>query len=193
MKTVRFRSSQKGMALISALLLLLVLTMLGIGMFRSFGLQERVAGNTREKQRATHAAESAQSYAEWWLTSDNGVNATTGGDCTGVVTTPQVCSTVIPNITTLPWPIAVSFTPPTMTVGPAGTAGDYASSPEFYITFLAGTYYKESGTQVNTYQVDATGYGGTTVAAAVVESAYAVSVTFSGSSTKSKYVSLGGP
>ena len=42
-------SRERGMALISAILLLLVLTILSVGMFRSFGLQERIAGNTREK------------------------------------------------------------------------------------------------------------------------------------------------
>jgi type IV pilus assembly protein PilX len=193
MKTVRFRSLQQGMALISALLLLLVLTMLGVGMFRSFGLQERIAGNTRERQRALHAAESAESYAEWWVASANGANATSGTTCAGVVSTPMVCSNLPLNVTTVPWSIAVQFTPPTMTVGSAGTLNDYASSPEFYLTFLAGAYYKTSGTQINTYQVDATGYGGTTNAVSVVESAFSVAITFTGGTTNSKYVSLGGP
>ena len=193
MKTMHFRTLQQGMALISALLLLLVLTMLGVGMFRSFGLQEHIAGNTRERQRALHAAESAQSYAEWWVASDNGVNATTGATCTGVVTAPMVCSNLPNNVTTVPWPIAVQFKPPTMTLGPAGALNDYISSPEFYLTFLASAYYKTSGTLINTYQVDATGYGGTTNAVSVVESAFSVALTYTGGTTNSKYVSLGGP
>jgi type IV pilus assembly protein PilX len=162
-------------------------------MFRSFGLQEHIAGNTRERQRALHAAESAQSYAEWWVASANGANATSGTSCSGVVTAPMVCSNLITNVTTVPWPIAVQFTPPTMTIGNAGIINDYASSPEFYLTFLAGAYYKTSGTQINSYQVDATGYGGTTNAVAVVESDFSVAVTFTGGTTNSKYVSLGGP
>jgi type IV pilus assembly protein PilX len=193
MKTVRFRSLQQGMALISALLLLLVLTMLGVGMFRSFGLQERIAGNTRERQRALHAAESAQSYAEWWVASDNGVNATTGSTCAGIATTPMVCSNPIADATNVPWPITVRFTPPTMNVGPVGVLNNYAKSPEFYLTFLASAYYKTSGTLINTYQVDATGYGGTTNAVSVVESAFSVALTYTGGTTNSKYVSLGGP
>ena len=55
---------QHGMALISGLLVLVVVTILAVSMFRSFGMQARIAGNTREKQRALHAAESAQEYAE---------------------------------------------------------------------------------------------------------------------------------
>jgi len=43
------RSPQRGMVLITALLLLIVVTILAVGMFRSFGLDEKIAGNTREK------------------------------------------------------------------------------------------------------------------------------------------------
>jgi len=95
---------QRGMALIAGLLLLLVVTILGIGMFRSFGMQARIAGNTREKQRALHAANDAQAYAEWWVSQPGGGNATLGSTCdkTVQVTNPathitdptlvQVCS-----------------------------------------------------------------------------------------------------
>ncbi|MGB6309570.1 MAG: PilX N-terminal domain-containing pilus assembly protein, partial [Steroidobacteraceae bacterium] len=51
----------------SSLLLLLVVTIIALSMFRSFGIQEKIAGNMREKQRALQAATSAQQYAETWL------------------------------------------------------------------------------------------------------------------------------
>src|ERR1700692_2073183 len=76
---------QHGMALISGLLLLVVVTILAISMFRSFGIQARIAGNTREKQRALHAAEGAQAYAEWFLSLPGGANANAGTKCSGVV------------------------------------------------------------------------------------------------------------
>src|SRR5205807_8509264 len=41
---------QRGMVLVTALLLLVVVTLLAVGMFRSFGLDEKIAGNVREKQ-----------------------------------------------------------------------------------------------------------------------------------------------
>ncbi|HTX24264.1 MAG TPA: PilX N-terminal domain-containing pilus assembly protein, partial [Steroidobacteraceae bacterium] len=66
------RTAQAGMVLISAMLLLLIITILAVSMFRSFGVQEMVAGNVREKQRALHAAEAAQQYAEWWLSNNSG-------------------------------------------------------------------------------------------------------------------------
>ena len=59
--------SQRGMVLVSSLLLLIVVTIIALSMFRSFGIQEKIAGNMREKQRALQAAESAQSFAENWL------------------------------------------------------------------------------------------------------------------------------
>jgi type IV pilus assembly protein PilX len=68
------RAAERGMVLISSLLLLLVVTILAVAIFRNYGMEEKIAGNTREKQRALHAAESAQQYAEWWLSSGLGCN-----------------------------------------------------------------------------------------------------------------------
>ncbi len=55
------------MALITGLLLLVVVTVIAVTMFRSFGSEQQIAGNVREKQRAFNAAVSAQQYGEWWL------------------------------------------------------------------------------------------------------------------------------
>src|SRR6185312_16474783 len=139
-------SSQRGMALVAALLLLLVLTMLGVGMFRSFGLQEHMAGNTRERQRALHAAAVAQSYAEWWLTANKGANAQQGGDCSsqGVITapaaTPSICTNALSSPVTLPWTNSVSYAPTGMSTGSAhaGTLDNYYNSPNFYIQWVSG-------------------------------------------------------
>ena len=68
-------AGQRGLVLVTSLLLLVVVTILAIGMFRSFGLDEKIAGNVREKQRALHAAEGAQAYAEWWVSQAGGANA----------------------------------------------------------------------------------------------------------------------
>ena len=178
-------SCERGMVLISAMLLLLVMTILGAAMFRAFNLQEKTAGNTREKQRALHAAESAQTYAESWLSSAAGANATIGATCNSVTNTPVVCSNLMANPTVLPWTTQVSYTPPMLT-------GFYAA-PNFYISFLAATYDPTTGSQTNIYQVDAQAYGGTTNAAAVVESKYAVSLTYSTQTNDSKFVNLSGP
>jgi type IV pilus assembly protein PilX len=192
------------MALISALLLLLVMTILGIAMFRTFGMQERIAGNTREKQRALHAADSAEAYAEWWLSSNGGVNANTGVACSALVSAdtglPQICSnqlsTAVPDVATVPWMIGgtevgVTYTPPGMTT----VAGNnmYIQIPRFYISWVTGSYDSVTGIMSNSYQIDSTGYAGTTNAVSVVEGAYVVSRLYTTQSSKSKYINLGGP
>ena len=73
--TCRVRHLQRGVVLVSSLLLLLVVTIMALSMFRSFGIQEKVAGNMREKQRALQAAESAQEFAEQWLIANSSTTA----------------------------------------------------------------------------------------------------------------------
>jgi type IV pilus assembly protein PilX len=185
---------QRGIALITALLLLLIITLLGLSMFRSFPTQERIAGNVREKERALHAATSAQQFAEWWL-----VNNVSTGDVVCAVqaqllnaNTPvpegQICSNalytlppqppgLVPSVTNVPWGgglIGTQYIPVGMTItgNPIATAGDqtYASAPVFYIADLgaAGDAAGEA------YQIDAYAYGGSTNTVAVVESIYEV-------------------
>ncbi len=165
---------ERGIILVSSLLLLIVITLIAVSMFRSFGLQERIAGNMREKHRAIQAAESAQQYAEWWLTS--GANANTVTVCTGGVLNAngnqgQVCSNSLQSqvtVTTVPWTIAsgqlgVDYTPAGMTVGAAGV-NTYYAPPRFYIA-QRGAYAGGNGT---VYQIDSVGYGGTSESVAVI-------------------------
>jgi len=58
---------QRGTALITSLLLLLIVTVLSVAMFRKVVGEERMAGNVREHQRALAAAQTALQYAENWL------------------------------------------------------------------------------------------------------------------------------
>lgn len=175
------------MALISSLLLLVVMTILGIAMFRTFGMQERIAGNTRDRQRAVHTAETAEAYAEWWLTRTGAINATTGTQCNGQATTPTttplVCSNILSNtvadVTTVPWQsganyLGVGYTPPGLQTS-TGTLDSYFNPPSFYISFISGTYDQNTHTTTNSYTIDAYGYGGTANTVAVVEGAYIVS------------------
>jgi len=178
------RSRQTGMLLVSSLLLLVVVTILSLSMFRSVGIQAKIAGNIREKQRALHAAESAQQYAEWWLAS--GTNAASAAVvCANVLNANlgqgQICSNKLAatagSVTAVPWQsagvnVGVNYTPPNMTVTAASDAGTYVSPPRFYISDLGAA---ASG-QGEVYQIDAVGYGGDTTAIAVVESTFSVYV-----------------
>jgi type IV pilus assembly protein PilX len=162
------------MVMISALLLLVVATILAVSMFRSFGIEEKIAGNVRDKQRALHAAESAQQYAEWWLSSGNAPSA---GDCTDIVSSEvgQVCSNALADPTLVSsWTAGVTYVPPDPSTGSSmqlnGANGPgpatYYKAPMFYI------YDMGSGQGGEVYKIDAIGYGGTQNTVAVVESTY---------------------
>jgi type IV pilus assembly protein PilX len=204
--------NQLGIALISGLLILLVLTILGVGMLRSIGIQARMAGNTREKQRALRAANDAEAYAEWWISQPGG-GVTTGSACAGTIqitnlnteitdpTLVQVCSSLLtPSTVTLingPWTEAVGGKPVGFSYAPTGllTSGTdpYFKIPMLYIAYLNGTYDKSSGTQTNNYLIEASGYGGTANTVAVVESTYQAKMTYTTQSSSSKYYSLTDP
>jgi type IV pilus assembly protein PilX len=170
------------MALMSSLLLLVVVTILALAMFRSFGVEEKIAGNVREKQRALHAAESAQQYAERWLAS----NATFGGAaCTALLSAnlnqgqicgaPMVAKNDHAKIASLPWPaIGVTYNPGSggglMKVTAAGTADTYYAAPQFYI-YDVGPSKDGLG---ELYQIDVLAYGANPNAVAIVESTYEV-------------------
>lgn len=206
--TINARRHQRGMALISALLFLLVITLLGMAMFRSYGMQQRIGGNTRDKARAFHAAMAGQDYAEWFLTANNGANAVSTTDCTGLnaasVTTPMVCTNIIPTTVSQPdtWGAAFTYQPTGMSIT-SGAQSSYYHVPEFYISNLGSpnsspSYKSPLGQNQALFQIDAAGWGSTPQTVAVVESTYMVSsisttIPPSSSNVVQKNVFLGGP
>lgn len=181
---------QRGVVLITALLLLIVVTIMALSMFRGFGVEARIAGNTRDKQRAINAAVSAQQYAEYVLASGT---APISGLCpVGILPAgSEVCTNVpLPNFATLPWTAGVTYTqftsnpvngvtnivsatgtPDVFTAGVLTQSASYVSAPIFYITDLGPNAGSPAG---EVYQVDALGYGGSTNTVAVVESTFVV-------------------
>jgi type IV pilus assembly protein PilX len=197
-RSARAARAQHGVALVSAMLLLVIITILALSMFRSFGTQQKVAGNVREKERALHAAESAQQYAEWWITAGNNI---AGGSvtCTPPLLNAMAGGVLICNNSLLqilglpanatgqlgslvPWTVGGPggglvgswMLPTNMTIsatgGFANNTSDYYSAPVFYIADL-GVAADGLG---EAYQVDAYGYGGSANAVAMVESVYEV-------------------
>jgi type IV pilus assembly protein PilX len=172
------RLSQRGMVLVTALLMLIIVTILAVAMFRSFGLDEKIAGNLREKQRALNAAETAEQFAEYWLSVGGGSTNSGPINCTGMATAtaPQICNNPLVTPAILPWqvagnPVGVTYTPSVgtaMTVTTTPAQGSYYATPAFYITYLGAN---PLGT---IYQIDAQGYGGSPDTVAVVESTYIV-------------------
>jgi type IV pilus assembly protein PilX len=174
----RLPRRERGIVLIAALAVLLMLTLLSVGMFRSFGLEERITGNTREKQHAFFAAQSALQNAENWLVSGN---AGSGVPCTVQVSaTPVICTTPAPvtqqQLATTIWntSFGTTFTPPSLTLNGTSTtqmASSYYASPQFAIFSLG----PDPTGQGSLFQVTAQGFGGSnTNSVAVVQSVYSV-------------------
>src|SRR5579864_9427256 len=137
--------NQAGMVLVSGLLLLLVVTIMALSMFRSFGMQEKIAGNMREKQRAVQASVSTQEYAEWWLTTQsNATRAVAAQDgpaaavpCTTTpldanAGTPSICNVASPLSTVLG--VSPATWPNLAASNPGAAAGVYYTPPGFNYT-----------------------------------------------------------
>jgi type IV pilus assembly protein PilX len=177
------RGKQRGVALVTSLLLLMIITILALSMFRSFGTQEKIAGNLREKERALHAAASAQQYAEWWLLQNNNTAAGSIACQPGVsllaatATTGQICNQTPQQMnidpTVVPWSIQVTYTPQHMILlgqAESATNPSYFATPAFWITDR-GVAADGAG---EAYQIDAYGYGSAASTVAVVESVYEI-------------------
>jgi type IV pilus assembly protein PilX len=188
----RARFAQRGVVLVSSLLLLIVVTIIALSLFRSFGVQEKIAGNMREKQRALQAAESAQVYAELWLSNGNATAPSV--NCTGMldanISQGQICANQITDpalnidVTSPPYKIGnaavgVYYLPAGMPISPTtafSTANvaspTYFGKPVFYISDMG--HSADATVPGEIYQIDAYGYGGSNNTVAVVESTYAV-------------------
>jgi type IV pilus assembly protein PilX len=191
MKSKHFPRRQRGVILITAMLLLIVVTIMALGMFRGYGAQERLAGNTRDKQRALAAAISAQQYAEFQLASGA---APLPGNCpAGILPNGmEVClsppaATPLPNFAVLPWLTGVTYSAfantsingvmnaisasGTRDMPTLGLTASYVQAPVFNVIDLGPNKGTPAG---EVYQVDAIGFGGTSNTVAVVESTFVI-------------------
>ncbi|MGH8232045.1 MAG: pilus assembly PilX family protein [Steroidobacteraceae bacterium] len=179
--------NQRGIILISSLLLLMIVTIFAITMFRSFGIEERIAGNSRDKERARAAALTALQYAEWWVMQNNWSNA---GNCgtpalmNANANQGMVClkttgiNLIVANVTTVPWTnsagneVGTVYTPQAMNTTNAANPDYYYRAPRFYISFISN--FNHVITCGNLYQIDAWGNGTNPNTVAVVESQFEV-------------------
>jgi type IV pilus assembly protein PilX len=193
MRQKNFPRRQRGVILVTAMLLLIVVTIMALSMFRGYGAQERLAGNTRDKQRALAAAISAQQYAEFQLAS--GAAPLPGVCPAGIlpngmqVCLPPPAPAPLPNFATLPWLTGVTYSVFTSNaingvsnvISATGTADNaalgqsasYVQAPQFNVIDL-GPNAPGALPAGEVYQVDAVGFGGTSNTVAVVESTFVI-------------------
>lgn len=161
---------QRGFIMVTGLLFLVIMTLLGLALFRSSGLMDRLTANTRDKQRSFEAAQGALEYGVWWLMTPGGGGAPStcaSNNGTATTATIHVCTealsttlTSVQDYTTW-WKTAFTYTPPGMTVAAGGgmaTATDvnYQAPPGVYIEKLG----LSTDGKYTFYQVTSYGFGG---------------------------------
>lgn len=175
---VRART-QDGAALVIALIFLLILTLLGVGALNTTVLQEKMAGNTKEKNTAFQAAESALIVAENWIYEQvskpifpmnaSGLYLASGGG-TSVLSSIDWSGTtnlvVYPNTPTG----AVSGGLSTVTTQPKYLIEDLGEVPEEGGSKVLPGAYKGKGNTI--VRITASGTGSTSAGQAIVQSTY---------------------
>ena len=178
-KRAMHRRAQAGVALITSLLFLIMLTLLALPLLRGFGLEEKIAGNTREKERAFQAAENALGYSEWWLVDRQPAD---GVDCGNLpAAAPDnipVCKEILATpANSASWRITTPYTPPNLkavsgggtTIGAGGNTDiNYAHVPGLYIAYLGAS----PDNAETYYSITSAGYGGSNDTAAVTQSVF---------------------
>jgi len=169
------RHRQRGVVLITSLIILLIASMLALYMFGGFTQDEKISGNTREKARAVDAAFASLNQAKFWLGQLDNAYAgdwVSGVECVEASTTPVICSNALSAPTSLPWTLGVTPTLGAMSVSAAGGVGTYATGTRFHIEYL-GTVGSNPG--VGMYRVTSMASGGNAAAVAVQQAVFQVS------------------
>jgi type IV pilus assembly protein PilX len=173
------RRSQRGYVLVTSLLLLVVMTMFAVSMFRSFTLQDKIAGNVREKQRALANAESAQQYAENYLATLTTITPIELA-CNKLVPVTQPSDVQICNNAMTPatifnafWAVGNQYSMAGQTYSGAVGWNSYLDHPGFYI-WDAGPSADGSG---EIFQIDTWADAAAKTTVAVIESTYLIKPT----------------
>ncbi|MCC5862000.1 MAG: hypothetical protein JJT93_08850 [Gammaproteobacteria bacterium] len=114
------RPDQQGSALVISLVFLIVMTLIAVGAMRDTTLQERMAGNLRDRSLAFQAAEAALREGENWLLSPAG-RLTAGNLAAELPANPATWDGVAPAPTQ---PAALGFTDGSL----------HSANPEFHIS-----------------------------------------------------------
>ena len=174
--------SQRGITLVIAMIFLLILTMLGVTAMQSTVMEERIAGNTRDKDMAFQSAEAGLRAGEAYLTA----NACTPGitfaaapnaglinNVNGVAATVQYGSSDY--WMGQPWDASDSIASGTALVG-------LSQQARYVIELVSGTSGLQTGAAGTTatlmYRVTARGAGGTAGSASILHSTFTVVCAF---------------
>ncbi len=171
-------SRQGGIALVLALVFLLLLTIIGIAALNTTSLEEKMAGNVKDRNLAFQAAESALALGENWIYTQIGKPVFPNNSA----------GLYVPNNTTPNWD-SVTWTgssnlvtyPNTPSASGSGSLGKVYSQPKYIIedmgektetggSLVLSTSYKGKGATV--LRITARGTGGTDAAVVMLQSTY---------------------
>lgn len=161
-------SAQRGVALVVALILLVVMTLLGLGALRSVTLEEKMAGNTFDRSLSFQTTEAALREAEVSLGAAPPTPAA-GSACAG-----GICGAPAAN-TTPRW-LDSSFTG--WTNAAAVVSGPITITPQYFVEYLGNTFPCKPGDASTSfdckrYRVTARSNAGTDRASVMLQSIYA--------------------
>lgn len=142
--------TQRGVALVVALILLLVATLIGLAASRGTALQERMSSNSYDRSLAFQRSEAALRAAEEAITAEGNITVLGGVDCTlAAVDCPSVPANAFTG-TDATW----RDVPATYDVNAATTPG----IPQYHIQFV-GTGFAENALDTDA-NADSNNYGG---------------------------------
>ena len=178
---------QHGAVLMVSLIMLLIITLLGITGMETTVLEEKMAGNMRNKSTAFQAAESALRNGEMDINASDVSTLSFLAACTGGFCLPAASANapVWENAAIVNW----TGTAQTIDYGArltATTIDDIAAQPKYILEKLdtpaiaagqrfdasAGAGYSSAAANEEVFRITARGVGGTTVAASMVQSVY---------------------
>lgn len=173
-------TAARGVTLVITLMMLMIVGIVSVGAIRSLIGDERLAGNSREKQRALNLAISTQSFAEAWLKA--GSNAQTVLDCSRElpITEPaRVCTNEVLDPSETTWTDTAGNTlgnyydPGNIVVSDSAPTGTtFFRNPKYYIQRLGAG--KDGRGDV--FRVYAMSYGATPATVSVVSSTVQITI-----------------
>lgn len=133
-------SRRRGFSLIAILLMVVVLASLAVAGMSASVMQERMAGNARDRNLALQAAEAALRDAEADIEANLGVNSAFVSDCTGGLCRPPSMTSASPTSKplwqTLDWSTSAGKSRGYGSVTGATALPDVASQPRYVIEQL---------------------------------------------------------
>lgn len=172
------RSTQRGAALIVALVFLLLLTLLGVTAMGTTSLEEKMAGNLKDKDLAFQAAETALIAGEDWIS--NQLKEPEPNNSLGIYEFDSNAAQWIWN--TVDWSSTSNLVvyPNTPTQTTAGGLNEIKTQPKYIIEILAHVPEQGGSLRLNSttgsgttvLRITARGTGGTDNAVAMVQSIY---------------------